>query len=95
MNDVTINDPWTLELEALLLEIAAAAEEHAKPYYLGGGVALDVSLGWMTRHHEDLDFYPFAQDADWWKDWFAARGYAIVRTPGMADFPNAFAPFNE
>jgi hypothetical protein len=90
-----IIDPWTLQLEKLLLQIAQTAKEQNKKYYFGGGFAIDLSFGEITRKHEDLDFYPMEEDINWWKVWFQKNGFLISRDPDMRDFPHAFLPTNK
>ena len=63
-------DEWSLKLEALLLKIAEAAQKHHKRYYFGGGFAIDLTFGGLSRSHEDIDFAPMEEDTEWWKDWF-------------------------
>lgn len=90
-----ITDPWTLKLEALLVDIATAARENNKRYYFGGGFAIDLNLGKLTRAHEDLDFYPEEKDTEWWKEWFKSKGFIISKDSDMANYPNAFLLTNE
>lgn len=90
-----IDDPWTLKLEGLLLEIAREAQREHKKYYVGGGFAIDLSIGKITRPHEDLDFYPMESDTDFWKNWFKKKGFIISKDPDMLDYPKSFLPTNE
>jgi hypothetical protein len=66
-------DQWTQRLESFLLRIATTAEEAGKRYYIGGGFAVDLSFGGISRPHEDVDFHPMEEDTRWWKDWFIAQ----------------------
>lgn len=84
-------DQKTQELEALLLQIAHAAEQSHKQYYFGGGFAIDLTFGGLTRPHEDLDFYPLEADTQWWKEWFRAAGYVVSQDTDMTDLQNAFS----
>lgn len=95
LNFMTVSDKWTLTLEGLLLDIAKTAQETNKKYYIGGGFAIDLTVGKLTRSHEDIDFHPEEKDTNFWKDWFKGRGYIISRDPDMEDYPNAFLPTNE
>ncbi len=88
-------DQWTYQLEALLLLIAATAQENNKRYYIGGGFAVDLTFGGLSRSHQDIDFHPMEDDTQWWKDWFASQGYIISKEPDMEDYPYAFLPTNE
>ncbi|WP_201391452.1 nucleotidyltransferase domain-containing protein [Ktedonobacter sp. SOSP1-85] len=83
-------DQWTKKLEALLLMIAHIAQEAGKHYYIGGGFAVDLAFGGLSRSHEDIDFHPMEEDTQWWKDWFASQGYIISKDPNMEDYPHAF-----
>lgn len=88
-------DQWTQKLEALLLKIAHTAQEAEKRYYIGGGFAVDLTFGGISRPHEDIDFHPMEEDTQWWKDWFTSQGYIISEDPDMKDYPYAFLPTNE
>jgi hypothetical protein len=88
-------DHWTQQLEALLLKIAHVAQEAGKRYYIGGGFAVDLTFGGLSRPHEDIDFHPMEEDTQWWKDWFTSQGYLISKDPDMNDYPYAFLPTNE
>ena len=84
-------DQWTLKLEALLLHIAETAQKHYKRYYFGGGFAIDLTFGGLSRSHGDVDFYPLEEDTQWWKDWFRAQGYLPYKEKDMENLPNAFS----
>ncbi len=84
-------DQKTLQLELLLLQIAEAAQQHIKQYYFGGGFAIDLTFGGLTRPHEDIDFYPMENDTQWWKDWFRSQGYIVSKDSDMEVLPNAFS----
>ena len=88
-------DQWTLQLESLLLRISEAAQKHDKQYYFGGGFAIDLTFGGLSRPHDDLDFYPMEEDTQWWRDWFRSRGYILAKDTDMEDLPNAFLLINE
>lgn len=88
-------DQWTQQLEALLLDIASAAQKAGKRYYIGGGFAVDLTFGSISRHHEDIDFHPMEEDTPWWKDWFCSKGYIISKDPDMEEYPYAFLPTNK
>jgi hypothetical protein len=90
-----IIDEWTLQLEKLLLEIATTASTENKQYYFGGGFSVDLSLGKLTRPHEDIDFHPLEKDTEYWKQWFLQRGFLLGQDPDMEKYPNAFLPTNE
>jgi hypothetical protein len=90
-----IIDSWTYQLEALLLQIAETAQENSKQYYIGGGLAIDLTFGGLSRSHEDIDFHPLEEDTQWWKDWFIFQGYSISSDPDMQDYSHAFLVTNE
>ena len=66
-------DTWTQQLVALLLDIASTAQKAGKRHYIGGGFAVDLAFGGISRSHEDIDFHPMEEDTEWWKDWFRWR----------------------
>lgn len=84
-------DQWTLQLESLLLRISEAAQKHDKQYYFGGGFAVDLAFGGLTRSHGDLDFYPMEEDTQWWKSWFRSQGYIVLKDTDMVNLANAFS----
>ncbi len=84
-------DQWTLQLETLLLHIAGTAQKHNKQYYFGGGFAVDLTFGRLSRPHGDIDLYPLEEDTDWWKEWFRAQGYLLYKEKDMENLPNAFS----
>ena len=88
-------DQWTQQLEALLLDIASTAQTAKKRYYIGGGFAVDLAFGGISRPHEDIDLAPMEEDTDWWKDWFRSKGYRISKNHDMKDYPYAFLVTNE
>ncbi|HEV2662406.1 MAG TPA: hypothetical protein VGU68_17505, partial [Ktedonobacteraceae bacterium] len=90
-----IIDHWTYQLEALLLQIAATAQENNIHYYIGGGLAIDLTFGGLSRTHEDIDFHPLEEDTQWWKDWFVSQGDIVSKDPDMQDYPYAFLLMNE
>lgn len=87
-------DAKTQQLEQLLLTIAKVGQENGKQYYIGGGFAVDLAFGGLTRQHEDLDFYPREEDTNWWQDWFRTQGYTVSKDTDMEPLPNAFAVLN-
>lgn len=82
-------DEYTKRLVDLAGEIAKAAAEHQKEYFIGGGLAIDLSVGRITRNHHDIDFHPMLEDAGWWVAWFKQRGYR-VRKRADPNFPETF-----
>lgn len=92
---MNIDDNWTLKLEKLLLDIAKSANVVDKRYFIGGGFAIDLTFGELTRPHEDIDFHPEEKDSNWWKDWFKDQGLILSKDPDMEDYPNAFLPTNK
>lgn len=79
-------DSFTKSLFKLVLEIAKAAELNSKDYFFGGGMAIDLHFGKITRNHHDIDFHPILKDYSWWKQWFIKKGYSIEE-PASEDFP--------
>lgn len=90
MDDFREIDAWTLRLEELLLEMAQHANAHRRQYFVGGGFAIDLSFGRLTRRHADIDFHPMEQDIDWWQIWFVNQGFRMGKDPDKRDFPHAF-----
>ncbi|SRR5258708_2943820 len=90
-NDNSLIDKKTLQLETLLLQISQIAQKNNKKYYFGGGFAIDLTFGGLSRSHEDLDFYPMAEDTNWWKDWFHSQGYIVSKDTDMENLVNAFS----
>ncbi len=86
---------WTALLEALFLRIAEAAQKYHKQYYFGGGIAIDLAFGGLTRPHADIDFYPREEDAAWWQEWFCSQGYVISLDLDITPLRNAFYVINE
>ncbi len=83
-------DEWTLRIESLILQIAEAAETAGRFYFIGGGFAIDLMYGRLTRSHEDIDFHPMEDDTAWWEHWFVNLGYVVSREPDLEKYPNAF-----
>lgn len=83
-------DEKTAALESLVLRIAHDAARHRKKYYIGGGFAIDIAFGGLSRAHDDIDFYPLEADTLWWKKWFSEQGYAISIDVDMAPLRYAF-----
>lgn len=75
----------------LAIRIAEAADEHQKRYYVGSGFAIDLSLGRLSRDHDDIDLVVDVIDAEWWRSLFASWGFDIGRDTYMAYFPDAFS----
>jgi hypothetical protein len=70
-----MNDAVQVQLELIrTLHEQLAAEEI--PHWLGGGWAVDFTLGLLTRQHDDVDF------AVWASDW--PRVKAVLATLGFA-----------
>ena len=89
---VSINK-HTKQLENLVVKIAEAAEENKKEYFIGGGFAIDLSLGIISRNHHDIDFHPMLSDYSWWIDWFKNQGYE-VRNRQDPMFPETWWIYN-
>ncbi len=70
-------DEYTIKLTDLALEITRAAEDNNKSYFIGSGLAIDFSVGKITRNHHDIDFDPMLEDIPWWIEWFKAQGYEV------------------
>jgi hypothetical protein len=68
----------TGRLTDLAAEIAGAAKENNKVYFIGGGFAIDFFCGKVSRNHHDIDFHPMLEDAAWWIDWFNNQGYKVI-----------------
>lgn len=89
---MTINK-HTKQLEDLVVGIAGAAKESKKDYFIGGGLAIDFSVGTMTRNHHDIDFHPMLEDAPWWIRWFEHKGYTVKNRPDK-QFPETWWVFD-
>jgi len=84
---------YTRQLEGLVMKIARAAKENKKEYLIGGGLAIDLSLGKISRNHHDIDFHPMLDDYSWWIKWFKDRGYK-VRNRRDHKFPETWWVYN-
>lgn len=69
---------YTIDLVDLVVKIARTAAENQKEYFIGGGFAIDLSLGRITRDHHDIDFHPMLEDSIWWSEWFEDQGYEVI-----------------
>lgn len=88
-------DQKTVQLERMLLQIAETAKKCSKQYYFGGGFAIDLTFGGVSRAHGDIDFYPMEEDTQWWKDWFDSQGYIVSKDTDMENLSNAFSVLNK
>ena len=79
-------DQLTNNIVLLAKKIAIVADKNNKKYFFGEGLAIDFSVGKITRNHHDIDFHPTLKDYDWWKEWFKSQGYSIEE-PANEDFP--------
>lgn len=70
----------------LAKQIASTAHQNNKKYFIGGGLAIDFSVGKITRNHHDIDFHPMLTDYTWWQDWFKQKGYEI-EIPADDNYP--------
>src|SRR5262249_43060382 len=66
---------------ALLQEILEICESKAIPIWVRGGWAVDFALGQITREHEDIDFFAWAQDARRLAEAFEQAGFSPVTGP--------------
>lgn len=87
-------DEHTQEIVRLVTEIARAALDSKKQYFIGGGLAIDLSVSKITRNHHDIDFHPILKDASWWIDWFEKQGLSVKRIEG-GHFPETYNIFNQ
>jgi phosphorylcholine metabolism protein LicD len=60
----------------LLQEILALCETRAIPIWVRGGWAVDFALGQITREHEDIDLFAWAQDAERLVEAFEQAGFS-------------------
>ena len=88
--DGYLPDQKTILLEPLLLRIAHTAATHNKKYYIGGGFAIDLACGGISRPHDDVDFYPLEADASWWNEWFNEQGYITSVDTDMVPLLHVF-----
>lgn len=87
-------DKLTSKLVHLLLVIAKAGNENNKEYFIGGGFAIDLTVGKITRKHHDIDFHPMLEDFPWWRDWFLNQGLDVKKKP-ESDFPDVYHVFDK
>ncbi|QQS38516.1 hypothetical protein IPM62_03985 [Candidatus Woesebacteria bacterium] len=79
-------DTYTFSLFELAKKISKTAENYTKEYFIGGGLAIDLYVGKVTRNHHDIDFHPMLDDYEWWKSWFVENGYKIDE-PASDSYP--------
>lgn len=87
-------DDETLSLMDLAGEIAKIATKEDKKYFIGGGLAIDLSLGKISRNHHDIDFHPLLADLSWWIEWFKNYGLVVKKIEG-SEFPETFNIFDQ
>ena len=87
-------DKHTHEIVGLVTEIARAALSSEKQYFIGGGLAIDLSVGKITRNHHDIDFHPMLKDATWWINWFEKRRLLVKKIEG-GHFPETYNIFDQ
>ncbi len=87
-------DEETLGIFSLAKEIAIAAKESGKRYHMGGGIAIDLSVGNITRNHHDIDFHPELADLDWWLAWLKKHDLNPIRIED-SPFPETFKVRNK
>jgi hypothetical protein len=83
-------DPKTTNLVKLMMSLVTRANQHQMRYALGGGLALDISLGRLTRPHEDIDMIISIDDVALWQRQFIDEGYEIGHDEYMRYFPYSF-----
>jgi hypothetical protein len=78
-------------------EIVISFEEVSVPWWIAGGLALDLFLGWETRPHADIDIEMFRSDRDVlfevFPDWdlqLMSGGELTVFNPGQEIAPDVF-----
>jgi hypothetical protein len=58
---ITGHEHWDpLTLDEVLVRFAALDV----PWWVAGGIAIDLFLGWETRHHDDIDLEMFREDRE-------------------------------
>lgn len=87
-------DESTNKLVTLALEMARSAAASGKRYFMGGGLAIDLSLGKVSRNHHDIDFHPELEDKKWWIEWFEKHGLKVKKIENSR-FPETFKVENE
>lgn len=80
----------TRKLIELIKKIARHAAQHQLRYFIGGGFAIDLYTGKLTREHDDVDLVVDVVDSEAWKRCFEQWGYAIGRDDYMVYFPHSF-----
>lgn len=86
--EIEINE-YTKRVVKLAMEIGQAAKDNDKEGFIGSGLAIDLSLGRISRDHHDIDFHPMLEDAQWWREWFTEKGYKVVKRK-KTDYPDAY-----
>ncbi len=87
-------DDYTTKLENLAISMTKAANENNKDYFFGGGLAIDFSVGKITRNHHDIDFHPMLGDINWWEKWFTTKGYKL-KSPADKRFSETYKVLDE
>ncbi|WP_421725390.1 nucleotidyltransferase domain-containing protein [Bauldia sp.] len=78
----------TAALLDVVVRIAGAAADCR--YLIGGGLAIALHRGAVSRDHEDIDLFVDRDDIAWWRHIFESWGHRIDRDDYMAFFPGAF-----
>jgi hypothetical protein len=65
----------------VISEIANVADRNGVPLSLRGGWAVDFAIGRITRHHDDIDFNAWTEDADRLEEALLNAGYELEGTP--------------
>lgn len=87
-------DQETMTLVVLACEMAKIASQENKKYFIGSGLAIDLSLGKISRNHNDIDFHPMLTDLSWWIQWFKDQGLVVKKIEG-SQFPETYNVFNQ
>lgn len=81
-----------------IAEVVSRFESVPVPWWVAGGVAIDLFLGWETRPHADLDIEMFRSDREalfdafaGWDLWLNAGGALTPFVEGHEPSPEVFA----
>ena len=78
-----MDDQWTpLDISEIRMLFASVSI----PWWIAGGVAIDLFLGWETRSHDDIDIEMFRSDNDALFDVFVGWDLELVSGGEMAPF---------
>ena len=78
-------DPLTI------VEVRERFVSVAIPWWIAGGHAIDLFIGWVTRHHDDIDVEMFRKDRDILFDVFEGWDLRVVGHGGLVSWERGTA----